>query len=264
MITIKRTAIWYALRDKTIERPIVLPYSQEEIHALFFDQKVDNEGNIYYELNRIMCNVISKIDCSNISFDNVKLSRLNLSNVHNLRFNPQNIYKKDLSNTTLGKNVEIIGNENLNQKDLFEGVEVKSTNFNYCKNVRINPQTILNKDLSHCCLAGVDFTGFSFVGVQVWDTNFEGCIGAKLDPNKVRNFEHINSLGDVELTDLPEDDMYAKASGAKNYYDLKQTITDLELEFEKLIKDQLPEEKKEEPVMQPIDPPKQKRKWFGN
>lgn len=264
MLTVKRTAIWYALRDITIEKPIILPYSDEELHELFFDQKEDQRGNIYYELNDIMYKVINKVDCRNLSFENVKMSGLRLDKAWNIRFNPQYIYNKDLTSTLLGPNVEIIGNDNLNQKDLFEGVSIRGTNFNYCKNVRINPQTIREKDFAHCCLAGVDFTNFSFDGAQLWETSFEGSIGVAINPNKVINFDQINSLECVMLTDLPEQDRYFKANRAKNYYDLMATLGQIQSKFKELIKDQLPEEKKEEPAPQPIDPPKQKRKWFGN
>lgn len=265
MITVKRTAIWHALRNIDIEKPIQLPYPQEELHELFFDQKKDSEGNIYYSLNDIIQKVLSKIDCSNISFDNVKMFGLNLSNAYNIRFNPQNIYNRSLNNTVLGPNIEIIGNENANQRDLFEGVDVSGTKFNYCKNVRINPQTVKDKDFSHTSLEGIDFTGFSFDEVYLWCTDFKGSVGVKINPNKVRNFEHINYLGDAELTDIPKDDMYGKALGAKNYNELMQTLDSLKSKFLDSVKDQLPEEKKEEPKPEIApEPPKQKRKWFGN
>lgn len=265
MITVKRTAIWHALREIEIEKPILLPYSQEELQELFFDQKIDNEGNVYYRLNDIIEKVLSKIDCSNVCFDNVKMEGLKLSNAYNIRFNPQNIYKRNLNNTVLGENIVIIGNDNANQRDLFEGVDIKGTIFYHCKNVRINPQTVKEKDFSHTSLEGIDFTGFSFDGTQLWCTNFKGSIGVKINPNKVWNFEHVESLSDVELTDIPEDDMYAKATGAKNYFELMTKLEQSQTEFIELIKDQLPEEKKEEPKPE-IEPeqPKQKRKWFGN
>lgn len=264
MITVKRKAICKVLYNVTPTSPILLPYSKEEMIELFFDEKEDKEGIKYYEINSIMLGVIRKIDCINLPFDNVRLSHLNLQGTHNIRFNPQNIYQKDLSQTELDESSQIIGNDDMNQKDLFEGVKITSTHFNGCKNARINPQTVFEKDFSHTSLEGVDFTSFSFDGCQLWDTNFRGSIGVKFNPNKVRNFSNINSLEDVELLDMPEEDTNYRCPNAKNHDDLHNKMIKLQIEFKELIKDQLPEEEKEEPKPVQTETPKQKRKWFGN
>lgn len=266
MITVKRLVISRTLYHLTIEKPILLPYSKKELIELFFDKGEDEEGNTFYRINYHMLKISDKIDYINIPFDDVKLSGYILDDMHNIRINPQRIYKKDLSNTTLGKNVIIIGNEDINQKDLFDGVNINSTKFKGCQNVRINPQTILNKDLSHTQLEGVDFTGYSFDGSNLWKTDFTGSIGAKINPNKVFNFEQTKDISDVELLDLPEAQSYGVASNAKNFAFIESEEHRIKSEFLNLIKEQLPEQEKEtEPELasQPIEPPKQKRKFFG-
>lgn len=261
MITVKRKAIYNVLYNVTPEAPILLPYSKEEMIELFFDEVEDKDGNTYYKINSTMLRLFKKIDCINLPFDNVKLSGLTLTETHNIRFNPQHIYQKDLSQTQLDENITIIGNENMNQKDLFEDVKIKATRFNGCKNVRINPQTVYEKDFSHAALAGVDFIGFSFDGCSLWETNFKGSIGAKINPNRVRNYGQINSLEDVELLDLPDEEINYRSPRAKNQDKLDAEIARLQLEFKDLIKDQLPKEI-EKPAPEPIGPQKQKRKWF--
>ena len=259
MITVKRTAICRVLTEKNINNPILLPYPQEEIQELFFDKVCDKDGIEYLEINPIIESIISKIDCSNISFDNVNLSHKNLYDAYNVKFNPQNIYQKNLNSTILGRNIEIIDNENINQKDLFEDVDIVGTEFNDCKNVRINPQTVHNKDFTGSTLEGVDFTGFSFDGAILWNANFTGSIGAIIDPHKTKYIDMVKSLKGVILTDLPQNDKLENTSTAKNYQELTKALTDFQSNFIELIKDQLPEEKIEE--INPV-PPKQKRKWF--
>ena len=53
-----------------------------------------------------MLNLLKKIDCRNLPFDNVKLSSTKLLGTHNICFNPQNLYEKDLSQTELDENNE--------------------------------------------------------------------------------------------------------------------------------------------------------------
>ncbi len=261
MITVKRKAIYNVLYNVTPESPILLPYSKEEMIELFFDEVEDKEGNKYYKFNPTMLRLLKKIDCRNLPFDNVKLSGVKLLETHNICFNPQNIYQKDLSQSEFDENITIIGNEEMNQKDLFEGVKINATRFNGCKNVRINPQTVFEKDFSHSALKGVDFTGFSFDGCSLWETNFKGSIGAKINPNKVKNYSQINSLEDVELLDLPDEDYNYRAPRAQNEDKLDEEVKRLQAIFKEMLKDQLPEEKVE-PPKQLEEQPKQKRKWF--
>lgn len=261
MITVKRKAMYEVLYNVTPEAPILLPYSKEEMIELFFDEEEDKKGNKYYRLNHLMLNLLKKIDCRNLPFDNVRLANTKLFGTHNICFNPQNLYEKDLSQTELDENITIIGNEDMNQKDLFEGVKLTATRFNGCKNVRINPQTIFEKDLSHASLNGVDFTNQSFDGCKLWETNFKGSIGAKLNPNKVKNYSHIASLEDVELLDLPDEECNYRSPRAQNQDKLDEEVKRLQVVFKEMLKDQLPEEK-EEPLPAPVVPQKQKRKWF--
>ena len=255
MINVKRYAIKQVLEQSIIDKPILLPYTQEEMKELIFDFKKDDSGNEYYVFNNILYNVKSVIDFSNVNFDNVFLAGKDLSRTHGIKFNPQKIYKKSLKNTKLGPNVEVIGNDKVNQIDLFEGVTVDHTEFNGCKNVIINPQTIYEKDLQHTSLEGVTFNG-SFDGVSIWYTSFSKSRGAKLDPKTIRNFEHASSYSDATLLDLPEE---RGGYGAINYNDLTKKREEYSEKLRELIKDQLPPPKIEEPK---TEPPKQKRKWF--
>ena len=256
MINVKRFAIKQVLEQVSLDKPILLPYTSEEMRELIFDLKKDEAGIEYYVFNEILFNIKTKIDYSNVSFDNVSFIGLDLSRVHGIKFNPQKIYKKSLKNTKLGENIEVIGNDKVNQIDLFEGVTLSHTEFRGCKNVVINPQTIFEKDLQHTTLEAVTFNG-PFDGTSVWYTNFSKSRGAKLDPKTVRHFEYAASWIDVTLLDLPQD---SGGYSALNYNELTKAKDDFSEQFRELIKDQLPPPKIEEQT--PVEQPKQKKKWF--
>ena len=256
MINVKRFAIKQVLEQVNIEKPILLPYTSKEMKELLFDLKKDESGTEYYSFNSILSNLKGKIDFSNVDFDNVSLIGIDLSRTYGVKFNPQKIYKKSLKNTKLGENVEVIGNDKVNQIDLFEGVILNHTEFRGCKNVVIDPQTIFEKDLQYTTLEGVTFNG-SFDGVSVWNTNFAKSRGAKLDPKRIRHFEYATSWIDVTLLDLPED---RGGFSSLNYDELTKEKDRFSEQLKELIKDQLPPPKIEEP--KPIEIPKQKKKWF--
>ena len=263
MLTTKRKAIVEVLKDIDIDKPILLPYSEEEIKELFFEKTIDQEGQSYYLLNGIMKTVYNKIDFSNIPFDNVWVSSCDFSEAYGLKINPQKVYKKDLNGIILSENARIIGNETINQKDLFEGVTIKSAKFNGCQNVRINPQTIYEKSLYETSLKGVDFTGFTFDGVDITYANFYGSTGAVFDPNKVRGCISARSLANVTLTDLPERMHYNNSYlNGSNYPELIKELKKMQSDFYSLIEDQLPP-KKEEQTLEVVEPQKAKRKWFN-
>ncbi len=255
MINLKRLAIRQVLESSDITKPILFPFTEEEMKELLFDSGKDNEGNQFYSFNNILYAERSKIDFSNVSFEGVFLRGIDLSKTYGIKFNPQLIYNKDLSGTKLNENIEIIGNERMNQIDLFEGVCIKGTEFNGCKNVIINPQTIAEKEFSDASLKGVRFNG-SFDGVKLWKTNFSGSIGAQIDPKTVRHLDYCVST-DAILLDLPAE---RGGYGAKNYNELLKKRDEYKEAFKELILDQLPP-KKEEPK-EVIEQPKQKRKWF--
>ena len=71
MINVKRLAIKKVLEQVNIEKPILLPYTPEEMKELIFDFKKDETGTGYYAFNRILFDVKNKIDYSNVVFDNV-------------------------------------------------------------------------------------------------------------------------------------------------------------------------------------------------
>jgi len=264
MINVKRLAICRALNTIYKEKPILLPYPQEELIELIFDQKKDENGSIYYEFNSTIYSIISKIDFSNVPFDNVKLAGYDLSRSYGIKFNPQTIYDKDLRGTFLCTQVEVIGNNEQNQKDLFEGVKIEGTKFKDCQNVIINPQTVFFKNFAHTALQGVDFSGFSFDGADVYLASFAGSKGAKINPNTVKHIERANSLKDVELTDIVENHyMNTIFSTANNYNSLNEAIEEYSKQFIELVCNQLPKEKSNlEPQIESTAE-NTKRKLFG-
>ena len=241
MINVKRIAIKEiinGLHNEDIH--VLLPYPQEELIELIFDQKKDENGSIYYEFNSIIYSIISKIDFSNVPFDNVKLAGYSLSGCHGIKFNPQTIYQKDLTNTSLSETTEVIGNNEQNQKDLFEGVKIIQTHFNGCQNVIINPQTIYNKNFTYTTLKGVNFNGFSFDGASLWQTSFEGSVGAKINPNTVKDIIYASSLKGVTLADLIPGN-YSALYTADNYDDLIDTKNKYKQLFMSSIQTQIPQ-----------------------
>lgn len=264
MINVRRKAIVETLKYITPDKPILLPYNEEELKELFFDEIIDDNGNKYYKLNELMMAIKAKIDFSNIPFDNVKLSGINLSYTHGIKFNPQTIYQKSLRQTTLCGSIEIIGNDYNNQIDLFDGVDIRRTKFNNAKNVVINPQTISEKYLEENNFSGVKFSGYSFDGVRIYDVDFTGSSGAKINPNKLERISYTD-LTDVELLDLPEKEVNyneVKFSSSKNYQELCEEVKKYQEKFTQLVKNQIPHQEEELPKVIEEDLPKQKRKWF--
>lgn len=262
MITLKRKAIADALINLKTTKPILLPYSKEELIELFFDEVEDETGNNFYKINDIMKKVISKIDFSNVPFDNVNVTNIDFSGSCGVKINPQTIYAKNLSGAKLN-GVEFIGNNTVNEIDLFEGVKVSNTNFAGSKGARINPQTIYEKNLSHCLLTDVDFTGFTFDGANLCDTDFTGSKGARINPNLVKNASYT-SFNHVELLDLPEEVYNYNRYSLSNYSKLIDAKILYQNQFLGLIKDQLPPIEENPLEVVEASQNKQKRKWFGN
>jgi len=255
MVNVKRIAIAQLFDEINPTKPILFPFSEEEMKRLIFDYAIDQEGNKYYAFNAILYSHRHIIDFSNVNFENVSFKGRDLSRTYGIKFNPQLIYKKDLEGTKLNENIEVIGNDNVNQIDLFKGVRIIKTEFNGCKNVVINPQTIDNKDLSGTTLKGVRFNG-PFHYVSLWMTNFTGSSGAEIDPKTVKFLEHCIST-DTKLLDLPKK---RGEYGATNYQELLAKKEKYKDEIQELIKDQLPPQKVEEPTIS--EQSKQKRKWL--
>lgn len=72
----------------------------------------------------------------------------------------------------------------------FDNVCVREVNFSNYVGVKLNPQTIVNQDLRHSTLSGVEIIG-PFDGVNISCTNFKGSKGAMINPQTVlgKNFE---------------------------------------------------------------------------
>lgn len=259
MINVRRRAIITLFRSIKVDKPVLLPLSSEEIRELFFDLRKDNKtGELYYILNDDMLSIRDKIDYSNFSFDNVLVAGQNFCRMYGVKLNPQTIHDKSLKNTTL-KGVVFIGNNNLNEIDLFEGVFVQEADFTGSIGAKINPQTIDEKNLSSATLTDVDFTGFSFKGAKVWRTNFKGSKGAVLNPNELYSVDYC------DLTDVTLLDLYAGStsfSTSKNYQDLINKQNEYSNKLLALIESQLPPQVEEKEEVK--EEPKQKRKWFGN
>jgi len=263
MIELKRQAIIHVLRSINIDKPILFPFSEEEIKQIFFNEVTDTNGT-YYVFYHSLLIFQEKINFSNIPLDNVNISGKDLSKAYGLKINPQTIHNKSLHNTTLSQNAEIVNN-NINQIDLFEGVNVKGTKFNNCKNVRINPQTIFEKSLFESQLEGVDFSGFSFDGTDIRYANFTGSNGAKMDLNKLEIYRET-ILTDVEITDLPEEPARTNVKNCINYNNLLEKKAQYETDFYNLIKAQLPEpviEEKKSMEEAPSPTYKKKKKFIS-
>jgi len=92
----------------------------------------------------------------------------------------------------------------------FDGVSVWGWDFSKYKNVKINPQTIFEKNLSYCHLEGVTFTG-PFTAVNINHTDFTGSTGAVINPQTIENKNlssctfcdayFIGDFGDCRISD---------------------------------------------------------------
>jgi len=91
--------------------------------------------------------------------------------------------------------LEIIDFSNVN----FQGFVASNYNFSDLNGVKINPQTIRNKDLTGAICNKVEFIG-PFDNVNVFKTNFEGSKGAKINPQTVfaKNLSFAK-LSDVQI-----------------------------------------------------------------
>ena len=68
----------------------------------------------------------------------------------------------------------------------FDNVYICGLDFTRCIGVKIDPQTVYDKDFSFCVLSGVGFDG-SFDGANISKTNFTGSKGAKINPQTIYN-----------------------------------------------------------------------------
>ena len=84
----------------------------------------------------------------------------------------------------------------------FDNVCICGFDFTRCIGVKIDPQTVFEKDLSGCTLSGVEFIG-EFDGANISKTNFTGSKGARIDSQTVYYDDFSTCvLTDVELMDI--------------------------------------------------------------
>lgn len=123
----------------------------------------------------------------------------------------------------------------------FDNVDIRGIDFSEYKGVKINPQTVFEKDLGRCKFSGVEFIG-PFDGAIIEETNFTGSKGARINPQTLysRDFKKCKLSG-VEFIG-PFDGMYLNeldftgSKGAKInlrtvYYDCLYlcVLTDVEI-----------------------------------
>lgn len=103
-----------------------------------------------------------------------------------IKINPQKVYKKSLAYANLS-NVEFIFDElECSLTELFKGVDIRGAKFENNSNVKIDPQTVFNKDLTNTKLNGIDLTNCSFDDVILVGTDFTGTVGAKINPQTIK------------------------------------------------------------------------------
>ena len=122
------------------------------------------------EFQKILTPVLTKINYSNISFDNFSACKFDFSPYTGIKINPQTLAYKQLSDAKC-KGVEFIGS--------FDGVWIKGADFTGSKGAKIDPQKINRRDLSGAICADVEFIGghglkADFTNVDIIGTNFNG------------------------------------------------------------------------------------------
>lgn len=120
-------------------------------------------------------------------------------------------YDKDLIYQLIFENNRICKMPFLEKIDLsdidFSGIDITNFDFTGLHGVKIDPQTIKNKDLSNTILKGVEFIG-PFDYVQLKNTDFTGSKGAVIKPayslrnlrgNKFANVTFVGSFFDTDI-----------------------------------------------------------------
>ena len=121
-------------------------------------------------------------------------------------------YDNDLLNQLLFENGRIYDKypilDRIDFSDIdFSGIDITNFDFTGLYGVKINPQTIKNKDLSNTILKGVEFIG-PFDYVQLKNTDFTGSKGAVIKPayslrnlrgNKFANVTFVGSFFDTDI-----------------------------------------------------------------
>lgn len=197
-ILARKEQIFSLLNKGLLQSPYKL--SDNSIREILFIKSDD-----HYIFDLKLLPIRTKIDYSNVSFDNVDLSTFDFTGMIGVKINPQTIYNKNLTNTILN-GVEFIG-----EGDIFKDVKIRWTSFKDSRGAKINPQTICDKDLTGCVLRDVVFYQsddsmniidfFKNVGVEF--ASFEGSKGAIINPQTVKNKDFYHTqLSDVIIMDV--------------------------------------------------------------
>lgn len=195
MINIKRQALLEKLQYAKVSRPIDLELDTKELRELLLD-KIETENIEYYEINPEMKSILSKIDLSNMTFDNVNVVSMDFSKLKGIKINPRMVCLRDLSNCNCS-GVEFIGNDGINLVDIFEDVAIDGTIFDGSRGAIINPQTIHKKNLEYTSCGDVTFLDIYghipqeelFYDVKIYKTNFAGSKGAIINPQTLFSYE---------------------------------------------------------------------------
>ena len=142
---------------------VLLYINEIPVEKIVFEKRYDGSLRFCKEL----LPVLEKINFSNVSFDNFYCSYVDFSKYKGIKINPQTVYKKCLSFSTL-KGVTIVGS--------FDGVYIIGSNFKGTKGIKINPQTVYKKNLSFSTLEGVEFIG-PFDNTHIDGADFTGSKG---------------------------------------------------------------------------------------
>lgn len=126
--------------------------------------------------------LIKKLDLTGVSFDKVRIDGLDFTNSKGVVINPQTVYEKRLTHTTLDKGVTVKGS--------FYKARVLGFNVNGAQGVVINPQHVYNKVLLEGSYKGAKFEG-DFRGVDIRNCNFEGSSNAIINPRDVARLDCV-------------------------------------------------------------------------
>lgn len=118
----------------------------------------------------------------------------------------------------------------------FDGFDAYQCDFSNLNGVKINPQTIKNKNLELSTLAGVEFIG-SFDDVKIEGANFTGSKGAQINPQRIEKLNLKNIIAtDVEFIGSFEGTEIEGANFEGSNY---QEIIEYEKSFRQKIKKQV-------------------------
>ena len=189
--------------------------------------------------------LLTKIDFSNVIFDNFKADYFDFTGLYNVRLDPQILYGKSLVGATLN-GVRFVGS--------FCNTYIRKANFKGSIGARINPSKLERNysivgrpslkhlencifedvtftdiiDCSYCLIERTNFTGSKNSRIKIDNSNVEGCVftDAELigDINSMWNIEGVNFTGakhmglinsKIELNPKSKRLSFAKFNGVK-------------------------------------------------